>query len=89
MEAGLASCSPDPGPCLEQLSDLSIIGVEEVHGDHGHCSIHLVYVCGGGQTDHQGIAGHPSFSHWYLETALALFLTELLDKLRLLKKVIY
>ena len=81
MEAGLASCSPDTGPCLEELADLSVVGVEEVHGDHVHCSLHLVHLCGGGQTDRQGIAGHPSFSHWYLKAALAIFLTEFLDKL--------
>ena len=60
MKAGLASCSPDPDPCIKELVYLSIICVEVVHGVQGHCSHHLVYLGGGGQTDRQGIAGPPS-----------------------------
>ena len=36
VEAGLASCSPDPGPSVEELAYLSIVGMDVVHGVQGH-----------------------------------------------------
>ena len=41
MEAGLASCSPNPGPRVEELADLTVV-VVEVHGVKVH--VHGVLV---------------------------------------------